>query len=208
MVRIGAKSKDQTGRNWGQDTRLRAWFTHTERLARPFLWIFFLLPLLGTPSLGQDSTRVHSPDLALRRALLMPGSGQFYNRQPVKAAVVYGALGTFVGLVVLNEREYRHFQRVYRFAATPERFPQYAAEAETYSRLIQGGRIEPLRSARNLHRRNRDLSVLGFGLGYALSVLDAYVSAHLLDFELVEGLDFTPAFSRDGAGARITVALP
>lgn len=197
-----------TGGNWGQDTRLRASFTHTFARKRPFLWGVLLLLLGALPAQAQDTLRAHSPDEALRRALLLPGSGQLYNRQPVKAAVVYGALGTFVGLVVFNEREYRHFQRVYRFAATPDRFPQHAAEAQAYNRLIQSGRIEPLRSARNLHRRNRDLSVLGFGLGYALSVLDAYVSAHLLDFELVEGLDLAPSLHREGPGVRLTVALP
>lgn len=198
----------RSARDVGQDTRLAYRFTHIKPSRVRFFWVYGLFFLLSLPAFAQDSLSTHNPDVALRRALFMPGAGQFYNRQPVKAAVVYGALGTFMGLVVLNEREYRHFQRVYRFAATPEQFPQHAAEAQPYARLIESGRIEPLRSARNLHRRNRDLSVLGFGLGYALSVLDAYVSAHLLDFELVEGLELAPVLSRDGVSARLTVALP
>ena len=45
-----------------------------------------------------------------------------------------------------------------------------------------------LRSERDRYRRNRDLARLGVVAVYGLSVLDAYVSAHLLDFNVDENL--------------------
>ncbi len=58
---------------------------------------------------------------------------------------------------------------------------------------------------RDAFRRNRDLSILGIGIVWSLQVLDAYVSAHLLDFDVGEDLTFHVAPGLD-PGGRMTLS--
>lgn len=184
-----------------------------------FLVFLGLLLVPAGPAAAQDAPpapqnarpaapEAHDPQVALRRALLVPGGGQLYNEQYVKAGLFYAGLAGFAGLAVHNQRRYRHFQRVYRYADRPDDFPQYADEAAQYATLIQNGRAELLRQAREKSRRNRDLSLIGGGLWYGLSVLDAYVSAHLLDFDTDAPLSLQLAPHPDGPTLRVTLALP
>jgi hypothetical protein len=126
-----------------------------------------------------DDTVRRDPDVALRRSLLAPGWGQLYNGDAYKTPFVWGGLVAFTGLAIYNEREYRRFQRVVRYVQLPEQYPEYADEAAPYVGLSDNSLI----AVRNSFRRSRDLSVVGFGLWYALTALDAHVSAHLSDFD-------------------------
>lgn len=173
------------------------------------------LLLLAGPApfvLGQTASEVarveHDPEVALRRALLLPGGGQFYNRQPVKAGLFYAGAGGIAALFVHNNRQYRHFQRVFRYAERPDEYPQYADESAPYASLIASGGQNRLRTARENARRNRDLSAIGGGVWYALSVLDAYVSAHLIDFDTDESLSLRLAPTPDGLALRVSLSLP
>ena len=74
--------------------------------------------------------------------------------------------------------------------------------------LIANGRGSLLRQAREKSRRNRDLSVIGGGLWYGLSVLDAYVNAHLIDFDTDERLSVRLSPHPEGFSVRLTYSLP
>jgi hypothetical protein len=138
-------------------------------------------------------TVARDPDVALRRSLMAPGWGQIYNGDRYKLPLVWGGLAAFAGLAIHNEREYRRMQRVVRFAEFPDDYPEHADDAAEY---IEAGLIScpqnacaernqtgPLIGLRNSFRRSRDLSAFGFGLWYVLTAADAYVSAHLSDFD-------------------------
>ncbi len=129
-----------------------------------------------------DTVR-RDPDVALRRSLLAPGWGQLYNGDAYKLPFVWGGLAAFGGLAIYNEREYRRMQRVVRFAEFPKQYPENASDAAAYQAFIDAGRTAPLIDLRDSFRRSRDLSVVRFGLWYALTAIDAYVSAHLSDFD-------------------------
>lgn len=164
----------------------------------------------------RDTTVVagtNTPRGALWRAAVLPGWGQAYNRQYVKLPFVYAALGGLAATaVVLNDR-YLLYRHAYQFKAfeeiTPEGEPnpRQAYEAD-YLRLLdrldlaslQSGAIRP---TRNSLRRNRDLAILGIGVVYGLSILDAYVSAHLADFDISE--DLTVSVYPATGGIRTTV---
>ncbi|RMH67188.1 MAG: hypothetical protein D6685_03950 [Bacteroidetes bacterium] len=129
-----------------------------------------------------------SPRKALLRAALLPGWGQIYNRQFYKLPFVYGGLGGLVaGVVYMNDR-YLLYRHAYLYARNPESYPQYADEAAPFQRIIESGQEDLLRRQRENFQRNRDLFVLGVGLYYGLTVLDAFVSAHLRDFDVSEDL--------------------
>ena len=170
-----------------------------------------LLVLMAAGAHAQvDSTitQFRQPRQALSRALL-PGWGQLYNRQFAKIPVIYAGLGIFGGAALNTNRKYRLYGHAYLFTAREDGsglpiFPQYA---EDYARLLselglppegfltpeevirRRARLEPqFRAQRDNFRRNRDLLYIGMGIWYGLTILDAFVSAHLFDFDVGEDL--------------------
>lgn len=162
----------------------------------------------GVPPVPPDSTQaplpdsarvplpapVHRPRTALLRAAAVPGWGQYYNRQYRKIPFIYAGLGALGYNIVRLDRDYRFYNRAYLYKAFEERDPAsnpYETFKPDYDQIAaQFGNVSssPLRQQRDNFRRNRDLSVLGIGLVYGLSILDAYVNAHLFDFDVGEDL--------------------
>ena len=145
-----------------------------------------------------------TPRGALRRALVAPGWGQLYNGQRLKAPVVWGALGSIAGAAVYADVRYLEFRRAYLGTVRAADYPQFQREAARYAAY----RPDVLRAERERFRRNRDLLIVGVGLGYALQALDAYVSAHLLDFDVAETLSVTLTPTPDGPRAGLRLSLP
>jgi hypothetical protein len=75
---------------------------------------------------------------------------------------------------------------------TPDEPNPFAEFEEEYNSIVAevGGDLEArqLRSERDRLRRWRDLSIVGTGVFYALTLVDAYVSAHLLTFDVGDNL--------------------
>ena len=135
--------------------------------------------------------------------------GQLYNRHYLKLPLVYAGLGAFAGGAILVNRRYLLYRHAYLYTARKNGdgthvFPEYAAE---YSKLLgrlglapeenlssqevasRRARLEPqIRAQRDNLRRNRDLLYFGVVFWYGLSILDAFVSAHLLDFDVSDDL--------------------
>ena len=79
----------------------------------------------------------------------------------------------------------------------------FALDDETISRR---NRLEPqFKAQRDNLRRNRDLLYFGIVFWYGLTVLDAFVSAHLLDFDV--GEDLTVTFFPHPTASGLTATL-
>lgn len=156
------------------------------------------------PAIALDAA-ARSPRGAVLRALAVPGWGQLYNRQPLKAPVA--AAGVVVAAVYLADRQrqyvlYRRASVVAGCAQDPgdaddpdrltfcaEAVPQYQNAFDT----VNAGRTTPLtfaalRSVRAEARGQRDVGVVVVLAAYALQALDAYVTAELADFDVSEDL--------------------
>ena len=163
-----------------------------------------------------DSARAPlSPRRVVRRALVAPGWGQLTNRQPVKAAVVWGTLGATGAGVAVSQVQYlrlRHAALFRRCESAPDPavctgIDGFADEAARYP----GIDAATLRGLRDAARRRRDLFVLATATAYALQSLDAYVSAHLRLFD--DGSDLSiglaaPADARAPVSLALRVRLP
>lgn len=132
----------------------------------------------------------HSPRNALWRAIAIPGWGQFYNRQYYKVPFVYaGMAGGGYAVYEMNRRYllYRH-ANLFVIGQNQSGDNPYQGFEGAYNRVVRlvGGELSgrQLRRIRDKYRRWRDLSIVGTGLFYALTILDAYVSAHLLAFNV------------------------
>ena len=156
-----------------------------------------------------------TPRGALWRAAVLPGWGQAYNRQYVKLPFVYAALGGLTAtIIVLNDR-YLLYRHAYQYKAYEEITedgeinPRAAFESD-YEKLLERRGVSDLsslsiRPTRDALRRNRDLAIIGTGLVFGLTVLDAYVSAHLMDFDISD--DLTVSVHPAGRGMRTTMLL-
>jgi len=151
----------------------------------------------------------HSPRGALWRAAAVPGWGQLYNRQYLKMPFVYAGLaGGGYAIHEMNRRYllFRH-ANLYKIGdnQSGEGNP-YGNFKDDYDRAVArlggervGGDVSgrQLRRLRDKYRRWRDLSIVGTGLFYALTILDAYISAHLLTFDVGDvALDVRPTGGR------------
>ncbi|NNF04455.1 MAG: hypothetical protein HKN17_08310 [Rhodothermales bacterium] len=157
----------------------------------------------------------HSPGGALWRAAVLPGWGQIYNRQYVKLPFVYAAMGGLVAAIISLDNDYDLYNRAFQYKAFQELVDAGQLEANprasfqpSYDRIasvVGPVSSRPLEIRRNNLRRGRDLSAIGLGLVYGLAMLDAYVSAHLLDFDVGEdlGVAVTPGIEGFRISARV-----
>ena len=194
---------------------------------RYFLFILLLIVTIvpNQHLRAQDSTFAtnsnlptnHNPNGALYRALLVPGLGQIYNRQIWKLPIVYAGIGGMTALSVQATRRHRLYTRAFQYLARtpadPEAPHPLADFEDEYLEVLQieCGNVtctpsqNSLKQLRDNFRRNRDLSRFGIGLVYGLSVIDAFVSAHLLDFDVGEDLTVQLLPHPEGATALLSI---
>ncbi len=144
-------------------------------------------PSKGVHFQATDSVmrRYPDPKKVLRRSLIIPGWGQLTNKQAWKVPIVYGLLGGLAYYSTYLTRTYHDYRAAYynvvngaesdfRFGATPS--------------YIQSTNTTLLRSRRNQFRNRRDFVYVGIFLAYALNAVDAYVYAHLRNFDVSDNL--------------------
>lgn len=156
----------------------------------------------------------HSPRGALWRAAALPGWGQYYNRQYYKIPIVWIGIGGIAASALAVNHDYLLYRHAFHFVSRRDAdgsplFPEYEADFERVTEGIPRTRALQLQShfrqRRDNLRRNRDLLYIGVGLFYGLTILDAYVNAHLLEFDV--GEDLTLAVYPVPAGVSATLRL-
>lgn len=121
------------------------------------------------------------PAKATFYSAVVPGLGQIYNKQYWKVPIVYAALGTGIYFYASNNRLYNDYRDAYKRRLAGYNDDQFPT-LDKY-RLIR---------AQKFYQKNRDLSLL-ITLGiYILNIVDANVSAHLLQFNVDENLSLRP----------------
>jgi Family of unknown function (DUF5683) len=113
------------------------------------------------------------PTKAVWMSLACPGLGQLYTEQYWKIPLFAGAAGASAVLFFVNNASYND-------------------AVERIDAAIAAGRpafeVDRIRRERNAARGNRDLAAGVFLLTYALAAVDAYVGAHLYDFDVSDDL--------------------
>lgn len=164
---------------------------------------------LATPTPVAPALEIESdprtPRGAVLRSLAVPGWGQLYNGQPLKAPVAAAGVVAAALYLVDRQRQYVLYRRATVVAGClqdpggaddPDRLALcQEAEAEYQDEYDQlnAGRTTPLtfstlRSVRAQARSQRDIGVVVVLAAYALQALDAYVIAELADFDVSEDL--------------------
>jgi hypothetical protein len=154
------------------------------------------------------------PQVATRRAAILPGWGQATNKEYWKIPLVYGVLAIPTALYFYNDSWYSKTKYAYE--------AKFKAQAPTLDSSGLSG-IDPqlknlglasLQSYRNTFRRDRDYSILYFILAWGLQVADATVFAHLKQFDVSDDLSlqvkpqFNPNTRTPGLGLVFNLKEP
>ncbi|NND07667.1 MAG: hypothetical protein HKN87_14925 [Saprospiraceae bacterium] len=132
-------------------------------------------------------------------SMILPSSGQIYNKRYWKVPIVWGAFGGLIYLVGFNKEERDRFDEAYGKSVRnlPHEFSDFP-----------GITPDALRNQRNLAAKNLQLTYIGFVAMYALTALDAYVDAHLKSFDINDdiSMQLKPVFL-DSPSAEIVAGL-
>lgn len=149
---------------------------------------------------------VPNPKSVMYKSLILPGWGQVTNRQAWKVPIVYGLLAGVTAYTIYSHDRYQGYKAAYynsiegntdqRFGPTPGYIPV-------------GQPSELYRSNRNTFRNRRDLSIIGIFLVYGLNVADAYIFAHLRDFDVSDDLSasLNPTFQETNGRQSASLTL-
>jgi len=109
-----------------------------------------------------------SPLKAVLFSAVLPGAGQFYNKSYWKIPIIWGIGGYFAFEVVRNNTYYLDYRDRY-------------VDSQTPSNPSGDSRLKTLRE---FYRDQRDQFIFYFGVLYLINLVDAYVDAHLFDFDV------------------------
>ncbi len=111
-----------------------------------------------------------SPTVAALLSAVLPGAGQFYNQSYWKIPIIDGFVVYFAYEYFRNNNLYKENRDIYITTQTPEN---------------PDGDLN-YKSLRNFYRDQRDNFVWYFLIVYTINIIDAYVDAHLFDFDVKE----------------------
>jgi len=138
------------------------------------------LKIVGIDSLT-DRDR---PRIIFLRSMLVPGWGQLMNKDYWKLPIVYGAAAGGLIAIHKNSDRYNYYlkhveilQENNQASMPPLDNPNgISISKETYAR------------AASAFKRYRDLSIIGFALGWTLFAVEANVTAHLKTFDISDDI--------------------
>jgi hypothetical protein len=124
------------------------------------------------------------PGKAALYSAALPGLGQAYNKAYWKIPIIY-ATGAVLGFFIIdNNDKYQEFRQ----ATIQRRYKtDKYMEDPIYGDQRPNG-AQNLRYSRDFYRRNRDLTIILSVGAYALNIAEAYVHAHLKEFDVGDDL--------------------
>jgi len=129
-----------------------------------------------------------APSKAAFYSMIFPGAGQIYNNKYWwQLPLIYGGLGYSIRSYSIHNKDYKEARDAFKLlkAGLPVT-GRLAVLSETSLETRQEQLI-----------KNRNYSLLSAILVYALQIIEASVTAHLLQFDTNESLSITPSGTLD-----------
>ncbi|MBP7173275.1 MAG: hypothetical protein KBA33_04270 [Cloacibacterium sp.] len=134
----------------------------------------------------------YSPTKAGLYSAVLPGLGQYYNKKYWKIPIVWGAIGTGVGIALWNEKQYQRYRSAF--------IAELNGQTHEFSG-IQGIDLKTaLGNTQDRMKRQRDYAIAITAGIYILSIVDAVVDAHLYEGRKDPDLAISPAVLHDITG--------
>ncbi|HZV71793.1 MAG TPA: DUF5683 domain-containing protein [Saprospiraceae bacterium] len=154
--------------------------------------------IIATPKeVKKSSIFKGRPGKSMLMSLVVPGAGQIYNKSYLRVPFVWGTVGTIGVIMIKNTRQYQIFRDAYiaKIDGKPITVPAYVKECIPLTNItpeqlmsIQNPNI--IREFRDDANKNKQLSIVIFSFAWLLNGVDAFVDAHLKDFDIDEDLSF------------------
>lgn len=169
-----------------------------------YIVIILLLTSFGTVKAQQATPQITSEDIiksegynpltparASFYSAILPGLGQVYNKQAWKVPFVYGAMATSMYYFTINNESYKRYRTAFKIREAG--YQDEFTNDDGTTRISREGLI----SAQKTLKQNRETSLLLFIGFYVLQIVDASVSAHLLQFNVNDKISFDPQIYSD-----------
>ena len=142
------------------------------------------VPRAGMVSLAEESVVLRSKSGAVFRSALIPGWGQFYNREPVKGGIIVGVEAALIGAAVAM-----HFLG----AADEDKYTDsnFALKYPDLGPVELGQKAQELRQSAEDFYELRNIFIYSAVGVWLYNILDAYIFG--IDGEKDAGLELTPA---------------
>lgn len=161
---------------------------------------------IDTATLDTVKDKAFKPDptKVIWLGTIIPGYGQIANRKYWKLPIVYGGFMGFAYAISWNNGRYNSFKNAFRDISDsdPTTVSYLDIVPKGYEYIPPGGKLQDqtkiafidveykkyLSSRKETFQRYRDMSIL-LSIGYyAIVILEAYVDAHLYDFDITPNL--------------------
>ena len=133
----------------------------------------------------------YNPTKAGLYSAVLPGLGQYYNKKYWKIPIVWGGIGTGVGIVLWNQKRYTRYRNAF--------IAQLNGQTHEFSD-IPGITADALGRVQDRAKRQRDYAIAVTGLVYVLNIVDAVVDAHLYEGRKDPDLALKPTVIYDEFG--------
>lgn len=177
---------------------------------RSLLISFLLVALLCFPQIATSQSSVvvrrdtvPNPSTVWPKSAILPGWGQVVNKQAWKIPIIYGAFAGIAWYGANQHQSYIDYRAAY-YNSVPGRTDQIYGGTRPD---LEGLPPELLRFNRNSYRNRRDLSIIVFVAAWGLNVVDAYVFAHLRDYDVGPDLSIHPKLDYSPFGDKQIVAV-
>jgi len=129
------------------------------------------------------------PGKSLVMSLIIPGAGQIYNKSYLRVPFVYAAVGGMGYVMVTRVKQYHCLDAAYK--ASIDQVPFEPTDKSQFCMDVMNIHDpNQLRILRDQANNNRQLAIIGFALVWLAQGIDAYVDAHLKDFNISDDLSF------------------
>lgn len=138
-----------------------------------------------------------NPGKAAFYGLIIPGGGQIYNRKWWKLPLVYGLEGYLIYSIVSNTSAYNGYQTAY--LSNLNDIPlEYEGTTD----------VGILKTRRDKYRKAREYAWVFFIGGHLITIFEAFIDRHLIEFDVSDDLTFTPIVTSIGTFNGITYTIP
>ncbi len=119
------------------------------------------------------------PGKAALAGLIFPSAGQFYNKRYWKVPIVLAAEGTILYFAINRTNYWNELNSAY-LGLLNETITEYRGITDP----------QVIKPTRDFVRKEKDYLWIGFGIVHLLAITEAFVDAHLLDFDIDDDLSF------------------
>ncbi len=127
----------------------------------------------------------NSPKTASLLSMACPGLGQFYNKKYWKTPIVITSIGGAIYAHNFYNNKFQKYKEAYIIRTDGD-----DSTIDEYLNYSESGLI----TLQDYYRNQKDLSIIIGAIIYLLNIADAYVDAHLFEYNINENLslDFQP----------------